>query len=151
MINYMPFNNELLVACQFLDPKNVVNPQFEGWVKTTVDALPRAVKKSEMSNLEVEVRLLQGSISEDPEDKPEEFWKRKSEQVPHLSRLARQAMLLPHGNAEVEHVFSMLPDIVTKKRSRLSPTTICSLMVIKSFLQCNAFELHRTFQYPATY
>ena len=60
--------------------------------------------------MEVEVRLLQASISEDPEEKPEEFWKRKTEKVPHLSRLARQAMLLSHGNAEVERVFSMLPD-----------------------------------------
>ena len=44
LIDYLPFNKELLVACKFLDPKNVVNPQFEVWVKTTVAELPRAVK-----------------------------------------------------------------------------------------------------------
>jgi len=119
LIDYLPFNNELLVGCQFLDPKNVSSPQFEGWVKTTAAALPSAIKNSDLSTLEVEVRLLQSSMDENPQDKPEEFWERKNEQVPHLSRLARQAMILPHGNAEVERVFSMLPDIVTKKRSRL--------------------------------
>ena len=43
-------------------------------------------------------------------------------------------MILPHGNAEVERVFSMLSDVITKKRKSLLPNTVRALCVSKSFI-----------------
>jgi hypothetical protein len=40
----------------------------------------------------------------------------------------------PHGNAEVERVFSTVQDIVTKKRSNLNALTVKALVVAKSVL-----------------
>ena len=54
---------------------------------------------------------------------------------PLLTSLARTAMILPHGNAEVERAFSQVSDIVTKKRSSLKTHTLSALVVSKSILQ----------------
>ena len=48
-------------------------------------------------------------------------WEKCYSQYPTLSRLAQLAMIILRGNAEVERVFSMLSDVITKRRKSLHP------------------------------
>ena len=50
-------------------------------------------------------------------------------------KVAKTVFVLPHGNAEIERSFSVLSDIVTKKRTRLHAETVKSLAVCKSILK----------------
>ncbi|KAF0745153.1 Uncharacterized protein FWK35_00028234 [Aphis craccivora] len=50
---------------------------------------------------------------------------------PNLSELVLVVLTLPHSNAGVERVFSMLTDIKTKKRNRLNPNTVKALIRTK--------------------
>ena len=58
-----------------------------------------------------------------------------SGKVPHLVKVAKTVFILPHGNAEVERIFSEVKDIVTYKRQSLSETSIQALTVSKSVLR----------------
>ena len=46
-----------------------------------------------------------------------------------LVKLAKTVLILSHGNAKMELVFSMLPDIIAKKRTSLGCHTVKSLVV----------------------
>lgn len=54
---------------------------------------------------------------------------------PLLRSLVGYIRTLPHSNASAERVFSMLPDISTKKRNKLSKDSISALTVIKSAIK----------------
>lgn len=135
LLKYLPFENDVLQSCQFLSPHHSNDADLENWAKTLAKCFPQIVPQNEISTLEVEARLLQGT-TEKPMDIGE-YWQKMSSKMPTLSRLARVTMTLPHGNAEVERVFSLLPDLVTKKRSNLSATTINAIVVIKSAMASN--------------
>lgn len=135
LLKYLPFENDVLQSCQFLSPHHSNDADLENWAKTLAKCFPKIVPQNEISTLEVEARLLQGT-TEKPMDIGE-YWQKMSSKMPTLSRLARVTMILPHGNAEVERVFSLLPNLVTKKRSNLSATTINAIVVIKSAMASN--------------
>jgi hypothetical protein len=44
-------------------------------------------------------------------------------------------LTIPHGNADVERVFSNLPNIVTDKRTTLAPMSVSALTMIKTYMQ----------------
>ena len=48
-----------------------------------------------------------------------------------LCRLCKALCVLPHSNAECEHIFCMVRHIKTDFRNQLSNTTLCSLLAIK--------------------
>jgi len=49
----------------------------------------------------------------------------------NIAELALNVLCLPHGNASVERIFSMMADIKTKKRNQLKPSTVKALLRIK--------------------
>ena len=55
-----------------------------------------------------------------------------NELFPHLRCVVGCIRSLPHSNAPAERTFSLLPDISTKKRNRLSNQSISALTVAKS-------------------
>ena len=67
----------------------------------------------EISKFEVEVRFLQ-NVTEEFDDLAA-YWRFLSPTVPILTRLACVIMTLPHGNVEVERIFYIMPDLLTKK------------------------------------
>ena len=132
MLRYLPFENKFLEACRFIDPRNKLDPSFEQWVKTVASYFPKEINASDQQSLEIESRLQQtnGTCSDDSStDDIHTHLKKWSEKCPTLARLAKLVMIIPHGNAEIERVFSMLSDIVTKKRKALSPT-LCEPSVL---------------------
>ena len=133
LISYLPFENDFLESCRFVDPKNIQDSNFEKWVTTVARNFPQEISSSDMKLLEIESRLLQLNETNSFE------WEKCAEQYPTLSRLARLVMIIPHGNAEVERVFSMLSDVITKKRKSLHPNTVRALCVCKSFISAHNY------------
>ena len=136
---YLPFGSAFLRACQMLDPKHQQHPKFVQWVGSLARCLPSVFADTEIGSLEVEARLHQteGKTASVEDTDMLEFWKAVSScnNRPLLTRLVRALLVLPHGNAEVERVFSMLSDTVTKKRSLLKPVTVKALIVSRSCLE----------------
>ena len=68
-----------------------------------------------------------------------EFWKQIDEcqnfnceyLFRNLAKLAKICLSFPHSNATVERIFSMVSDIKTKKRNRLSSETLSALVRVK--------------------
>jgi len=86
-------------------------------------AFTTTVPSSDLDSLTVEVRLFQ--VQEDllsANGSVEDFWQATAatNKFPSLIFFARAAMTIPHGNADVERLFSILSDVVTKKRNRFS-------------------------------
>jgi hypothetical protein len=74
----------------------------------------------------------------------DEHWKTVEEdgRFPLLCKLARATLSFLHGNAEVERLFSIMGDIVTKKRNRLQALSIRSLLLCSSYCSAYAHEPH---------
>lgn len=49
----------------------------------------------------------------------------------HLVKLARLCLILPHSNAETERVFSVVTDVKTKKRNKISSDALNAVSVIR--------------------
>lgn len=63
----------------------------------------------------------------------------------NLLTLVEIIFALPHANADAERIFSIITDVRTKKRNKLSHTLLNSVCIIRSFLQneninCNDFK-----------
>ncbi|XP_063229351.1 uncharacterized protein LOC134534752 isoform X2 [Bacillus rossius redtenbacheri] len=56
-------------------------------------------------------------------------------QFKNIGKLARICLSLPHSNASVERIFSMVSDIKTKKRNKLFASTVASLVRVKLDMQ----------------
>nr|XP_008192464.1 PREDICTED: uncharacterized protein LOC103312773 [Tribolium castaneum] len=49
----------------------------------------------------------------------------------NISELALTVLLIPHGNADVERVFSLMCDVKSKKRNKMSTEMLCAILRIK--------------------
>ena len=143
---YLPFGNCFLRACQMLDPEKQENPSYIRWVGILARKLPTVISETEIGSLEVEARLHQQEISEGPSENMNnvaEFWSNVDQRRnrPILIRLVRALLVMPHGNAEVERIFSTLRDTISKKRLRLKPATVKALMVSRSCILSQKWTL----------
>lgn len=59
-----------------------------------------------------------------------------------MTKLVRACLLMPHGNAEIERIFSMLADIFTKKRNFLDERSIQALLFCKSDMLARRLFCH---------
>lgn len=72
----------------------------------------------------------------------------------NLQFLVETVLTFPHSNAEAERIFSIVTDVKTKKRNKLSNETISAISIVRSSFQtenincvnfepnCEHFELH---------
>ena len=63
------------------------------------------------------------------------YWSAKQYQYPTIARIARDHLAIPATSAASERVFSNGSDIITKKRNRLSPSTIRYLLCLRDWGQ----------------
>lgn len=73
------------------------------------------------------------SSPSDQEYNPLDFWKQSHSLYPRLARIAKRVFAVPATSAAVEREFSLAGNIVTKKRSRLSPETVNDIIFLNSF------------------
>lgn len=59
---------------------------------------------------------------------------------PNLSKLVKIILGLPHANADAERIFSIITDVRTKKRNKLSHTLLNSICTIRSYMQCHEVD-----------
>lgn len=65
---------------------------------------------------------------------------------PNILKLAKMCLTLPHSNAEVERIFSIVTDVKTKKRNRLGHDTLNFIAVVRSSfssknMDCSNFQV----------
>ena len=68
----------------------------------------------------------------------DEMWKQIFQctyQYPNLKSLLNAIRSLPKSNADSERIFSLLPDLKTKKRNKLSSVSVNASCVLKSALK----------------
>lgn len=61
---------------------------------------------------------------------PLQYWERQKLIYPHLYRLAVKYLCTPASSVPCERVFSKAGEVVSKKRTRLSPKTVEKLMFL---------------------
>ncbi|CAM4833825.1 unnamed protein product [Rotaria magnacalcarata] len=73
----------------------------------------------------------------DEEYNPLHFWKCNHALYPRLAKIAKRVFSVPASSAGVEREFSLAGNIITKKRSRLSPETVNDIIFQNSFEKYN--------------
>jgi len=151
IIHYLPFDNVLLRNLQFLQPLSKSSAKLEKWAVHVAKAMPTIVSSDELDILRLEIRHYKSEtkIIVDDTLPVNKYWQGALELIdcPVLTRLVRASLILPHGNAEVERLFSMLGDILVKKRQNLDQRSIRSLTFIKSDMKCRGASC---FDFPVT-
>ena len=135
----------MLRYLKFLDPKNLKSPNLETWIMNIAKKIPREFPQDQLSQLRCEVRSVGLQAKERDEEEITCFWKRVTTEfdVPFLKKLVRMCLVVPHGNADVERLFSKLADIITKKRSSLDQQSIQALAFISSHMTAKQLTCHQ--------
>ena len=61
------------------------------------------------------------------------YWQSKQYQYPLIASIAKDHLAIPATLADSERVFSVGGDIITKKRNRLSPSTLRYLLCLRNW------------------
>lgn len=147
LLHYLTLNYTILRCVRFLCPENKDYPNLEKWILTITKR--HIIFDDEISVLRMEIRAYKLSRPCNNDDKNSEinhYWSSvcANERYPILGKLARFCLILPHGNAEVERLFSSMDVIITKKRQLLDEYSVKALLFCKSTLwtnECNFFKL----------
>lgn len=89
------------------------------------------MKKQKLANLEIDE--MWAKILEFEDFNGEKMF-------PHLELLIQAVLSLPHSNAEAERIFSMVTDIKTKKRNRLSNKIVSAMCIVRSSFQAEGIN-----------
>lgn len=90
-----------------------------------MDSLPGLLPENSRTQLQIQIRYHQTSATTTASNESIDvatYWSavKSTGRVPLLVSVAKAVFILPHGNAEVERIFSCLNDTVSKKRNRIS-------------------------------
>jgi hypothetical protein len=127
-----------------LDPSCRISKNCVKLAITAAKAFPTIISPSQLDIFTVEVSLFVIQDESDSDGRLSEFWKAvdNTSKFPLLVYLTRAAMSLPHGNSDVERLFSTLSEVVTKKRNRLHAQSIQSLFLVKAYMQAQDLSCH---------
>ena len=139
LIHYLPIGKRLLRACKFLDPKQRENVAEEDLIH---------VKSQLNFDCDADALLLEwrkfrsdAEIDTEEVDLPK-FWKQiASKDAYHsLSALAKSCIILPHGNADTERLFSSMKRILTTDRNRLQDPNFNGILTVKLFMRNRGYK-----------
>ena len=135
LVHHLPVASFILRAVQFLDPSRKATVSEKDMMK---------LKKTFLLNGDNDDFLLEwrqflsdevANSSHVSVDLPAMWMRMKEEgKFPLLVSIAERALILPHGNAETERVFSLLKRVLKVERNRLQDPSINGLMTVKSFM-----------------
>lgn len=89
------------------------------------------IDKSKQSDTSID------SSTHEQEYNPLHFWRQNFSLYPHLASIAKRIFAVPATSAAVEREFSLAGNIITKKRTRLSPETVNDIIFLNSFERYN--------------
>lgn len=132
MRHYLPLKQRLLRALQMLDPKKATHVS-----EADVIYLSKKIGfTGDHDALRLEWRHFIKEDHELPEgNSVENFWNVlcNEEKFPSLVSVARRGLLVPHGNADTERLFSSLKRILRKERNLLQDPSLNGLLNVKAF------------------
>ncbi|XP_070529959.1 zinc finger protein 862-like [Cardiocondyla obscurior] len=143
----LPVNNIFLYKLQVFSPQKALFDSNRDSTFNDVSFIAKRLSGFDENSLKQEWLALYSDFS--PEEKQslatisfDEMWqkilKRESNQnpkYPALISLVNAVRLLPYSNADPERTFSILTDLKSKKRNRLSSNTVNATCVFKSALK----------------
>lgn len=92
-------------------------------------------KKTFETTVEEEVAFYQAAAGIPVDGDPLEWWRKNECNYPHIARMARRYLAVPATSVPSERVFSAAGDIVSAKRSTLSPENADILIFLKKNLK----------------
>lgn len=159
MQDRFPLSDVFFESLQFLNPRvalNIQKPDNLNNLSSVWNAL-KSVPGIDGNLIDNQWRKLAVYFSDNDEKDPlllksvEEFWYtiglyknfQDEFEFENLSQLAKLCISLPHSNAETERVFSVVTDVKTKKRNKLSSEVLNSVAVIRfsSSTCCQSFKV----------
>ena len=138
-----PLDNRLLKLIAFIDPRQCKQLQYSNLLQIA-QQFPNVIKEEEIEHLKDEVEDFKLQTFEDVflRQGPYIFWNSVSKledpvsgdlRYSVLPRLAKALLILPHGNADTERVFSKMNLIKTKLRNSIGNKSMNALLT----LNCN--------------
>ncbi|XP_076237805.1 E3 SUMO-protein ligase KIAA1586 isoform X2 [Calliopsis andreniformis] len=160
-VKRFPFNNQILRSLDILSPRNALDLSKHG--DRLDHVLHKFQSRFDSKVIQDEWLLLPSFFLPDEKERLIElnisdFWNevnkitdlnKNDSEYPvfgNITKLARFCLSLPYSNADVETVFSMINDIKTLERNRLTPDMIAALCRVKldierSKKQCLNYEI----------
>ena len=155
----LPLENKVLKSLGFLNPQNI--PTSTGSVQD-VEFIARTfhVEASDIVNVADEWKVL---CMDDnvkslglPNQRVDHFWRQVfslqtsfgEARYPYLTNVIKSALILPHGNADVERALSVNNSLVTRERSLLSENAINGLRTTKDMVKFCDPQLNRPQKLP---
>ena len=99
-------------------------------------------QSEEYSDIKAEFNLYLSlpTLSKTNTSDPLKWWKEKKSSLPRLAKLARTYLAIPSTSVPSERLFSSAGNTLTKKRNRLSPTSVHDILFLKeNFSNFNIF------------
>ena len=125
-----PLDNRLLKLLAFLDPRQCKQLQYSNLLQIA-QQFPNVIKEEEIEHLKDEVEDFKLQTFEDVSKLEDPVsWDLRYSVLP---RLAKALLILPHGNADTERVFSKMNLIKTKLRNSIGNKSMNALLT----LDCN--------------
>lgn len=105
--------------------------------------------ESELDTLQEECLLYRNStetVQTIPRSDPLLYWSKVSQNgnFSTLVKLVKGVLSLPHGNADVERLFSSMNNTKSPLRNRLGDATLTSMLVIKTNNPANCYQFEPT-------
>ncbi|CAF1164306.1 unnamed protein product [Didymodactylos carnosus] len=69
---------------------------------------------------------------DDENDNPLLFWKEQKQILPHMTKLARRVFSIPASSTAVERTFSSAGNVISQRRTNLSPSTVNDIILVRS-------------------
>ena len=111
-------------SCDILDEPTPV-------IDSVMEDSPEEVIENELNLYIKTVKKLSKDKRKLKQQEPLLFWKENKEILPHLATIARRIFCIVATSVPSERCFSLAGQIVTKRRTRISPSNVRDVMVIK--------------------
>lgn len=144
----LPINDDFFQNLIFLKPEISLNKSRSEKINFEILCKKMNFSAESLDKISEEWRILPSILEECQKKKlslesVEDFWHSLSKMknfddsllFPNLTKLAEYALTLPHANADSERIFSIVTDVRTKKRNKLSHEALNAICVIRSHFQ----------------
>jgi hypothetical protein len=149
----LPLQNELLSNLTYLEPKQSLSLESTKAVEAIAKKLPN-IADTDVGPIVDEWKLYQVERSaaggcegtqcaDDNSFRIDHYWRDVMSQLgpnnaskfPKLSLLIKSALVIPHGNADVERSFSVNGNVLTDTRTQMSAESLNGLLLVKDALK----------------
>ena len=154
----LPFENKLLRFLSCLNPEMRSNASLRA---TEYVATKLRIQVADITNVSDEWRLYlhdKDITKPDKDTRVDHYWRcifklqktNGNSRYPLLTRIVKTALVLPHGNSDVEREISVNSRMLTNERNKLSEVTINGLRATKDMIKFSDPQLHRPERIPVT-